>query len=130
MANVAFPIIYIADKSFYLLSWLYCCQFLFLLQLRGRVVDFPVSAIAKMSFQFLLLMILLLCLCVVNAQEENYICGRNGGVPCWKRDEPEQNEIIEDTPEKFIHPLAKLNNKRSKSLTQSQRMLHGERTDE
>lgn len=82
-----------------------------------------------MSFKFPLLLMLLLCLCVVNAQEENYICGRNGGMPCWGGDEPEQNEIrvIEDTPEKFIHPFAKLNNKRSKGFAQLQRMLYGKK---
>lgn len=68
------------------------------------------------------LMIMLLCLRVVNAQ--NYICGRYGGVPCWKREQLEQGEIIEDTPKKFIYPFAKLNNKRSKAFGQMKRMLY------
>ena len=97
-------------------------------QLSERAVDFPGSA--KMSFKFPLLMMVLLCLCVVNAQEENYICGRNGGVPCWKRDQPEKDEIIEDTPEKFIPPLTKLSNKGSRGFSRVQRMLHRKKTDE
>ena len=92
-------------------------------------MDFPVSA--KMSFKFPLLMMLLLCLYVVNAQEENYICGRNGGMPCWKREQPEKDEIIEDTPEKFIHSLATLqSNKGNKGSARIQRKLYGKRTEE
>lgn len=86
---------------------------------------------AKMSFKFRqLLMMLLLCLYVVNAQEENYICGRYGAVPCWKREQLEKDETIEDNPEKFIHPLAKLSNKGSKNFGRVQRMLYGKRTEE
>ena len=78
---------------------------------------------AKMSFKFPLLMMLLQCLDVVNAQ--NYICGRNGGVPCWKREQPEQGAIIEDTPKKFIQPLEKLSNKRRRGFAQIQEKLYG-----
>ena len=88
-------------------------------------MDFTVSA--KMSFNFPLLVMLLLCLCVVNAQEGSYVCGRNGGVPCWKREQLKQGAIIEDTPEKFIRQLAKLSNKRSKDFAQVRRMLLGKK---
>ena len=83
-----------------------------------------------MSFKFPLLMMLLLWLYVVNAQEENYICGRNGGMPCWKREQLEKDKTIEDIPEKFMPPLAKLSNKGSKDFGRVQRMLYGKRTKE
>ena len=34
-----------------------------------------------------------------------------------------QGEIIEDTPENFIHPLAEMSNKRSKGFAQLRRVL-------
>jgi len=79
----------------------------------------------KMSFKFPLLMMLLLCLNVVDAQVENAVCGRNGAAPCWKREQPEQGAVIQDTPKKFIQPLAKLSNKRRRSFAQIQRRLYG-----
>lgn len=77
---------------------------------------------AKMSFKFPLLMMLLLCLNVVDAQIENAICGRNGAAPCWKREQPEQGAVIQDTPKKFIQPLAKLSNKRSWKVARKKKL--------
>ena len=85
-------------------------------------MDFPVGA--KMSLKFPSLMMLLLCLWFANGQEANYVCGRNGGMPCWKREQSMQGEIIEDTPENFIHPLAEMSNKRSKGFAQLRRVLY------